>query len=113
MFNGTLEGVNFLTGSDTLTDTARVILDDVVATLNSFPEVRVSVQAHTDSRGDEAANLTLSRKRALAVVRYLTAQGIELDRLEARAYGETQPIADNDTRDGRLINRRVEFKTVR
>ena len=111
MFNGALEGVNFLSGSDTLTDTARSILDDVVSTLNDFPDVRVSVQAHTDNRGLEAANLTLSRNRALAVVRYLTAQGIALDRLEARAFGEDQPIADNNTRAGRLLNRRVEFRS--
>lgn len=112
MFNGTLEGVNFLTGSDTLTGTARTILDDVVSTLDAFPDVRISVQAHTDSQGGEAANLALSRNRALAVVRYLTAQGVPLDRLEARAFGETQPIADNNTRAGRLLNRRVEFRTV-
>jgi len=111
MFNGALEGVNFLSGSDTLTDTARSILDDVVSTLDDFPDVRVSVQAHTDNRGLEAANLTLSRNRALAVIRYLTAQGISLDRLEARAFGEDQPIADNNTRAGRLLNRRVEFRS--
>ncbi len=112
MFNGTLEGVNFLTGSDTLTDTSRTILNDVVQTLIAFPEVRVSVDSHTDSQGLEAANLDLSRKRALSVVRYLTAQGIPLERLEARAYGESRPIADNDTRAGRLLNRRVEFRTI-
>ena len=94
-----------------MTDTARSILDDVASTLNDFPDVRVSVQAHTDNRGLEAANLTLSRNRALAVVRYLTAQGIALDRLEARAFGEDQPIADNNTRAGRLLNRRVEFRS--
>lgn len=111
MFNGTLEGVNFLTSSDTLTETARAALDDVISTLNAFPDVRVSVHAHTDSQGPEAANLALSRNRALSVVRYLIAQGISLDRLEARAFGEEQPIADNKTRAGRLLNRRVEFRS--
>ncbi len=112
MFNGALEGVNFLTGSDTLTDASRSILDDVVNTLMAFPEIRVSVESHTDSQGLEANNFELSRKRALSVVRYLTAQGIPLERLEARAYGESRPIADNDTREGRLMNRRVEFRTI-
>ncbi len=112
MFNGTLEGVNFLTGSDTLTDTSRGILSDVVQTLLAFPEVRVSVESHTDSQGAEVANLELSRQRALSVVRYLTAEGIPIDRLEARAYGESRPIADNDTSSGRLLNRRVEFRTI-
>jgi len=111
-FKGALEGVNFLTSSDTLTDSARVALNEVVDTLNAFPEVRVSIEAHTDSLGGEATNLTLSRQRAIAVARYLTAQGISVDRLEARAFGESQPIADNDTRAGRLLNRRVEFRTI-
>ena len=112
MFNGTLEGVNFLTGSDVLTDSARRTLDEVVDTLNSFPDIRVSVEAHTDSMGDDAINMNLSRQRALAVVRYLVAQGIALEQLEARAFGESRPIADNNTRAGRQMNRRVEFQMV-
>lgn len=111
MFNGVIEGVNFLTGSDTLTEVARMALDDVVGTLEAFPDVQLSVEAHTDSQGLEAANLELSRLRALSVVRYLISQGIDINRLSARAYGESRPIADNSTRDGRQLNRRVEFRT--
>lgn len=112
MFNGVIEGVNFLSGSDTLTDVARSTLDEVVATLDVFPGVQLAIEAHTDSRGDAQANLELSRLRALSVVRYLIAQGIEIGRLQARAYGEARPIADNSTEDGRLLNRRVEFRTL-
>jgi len=112
MFNGTLEGVNFLTGSDTLTDDARVVLDEVARTLNNFADIRVSIESHTDDRGLESNNMALSRNRALAVVRYLIAQGVRIERMEARAFGETAPIADNDTRAGRLLNRRVEFRVV-
>jgi len=112
LFKGALEGVNFLTSSDTLTESARVALDEVVDTLNAFADIRISIEAHTDSLGGDAANLRLSRQRAIAVARYLTAQGIPVERLEARAFGETQPIADNDTRAGRLLNRRVEFRTI-
>lgn len=112
MFNGVIEGINFLTGSDTLTELARATLDDVVGTLQAFPDVRLSVEAHTDDQGEDAANLELSRRRALSVVRYLIAQGIAIDRMQARAYGESRPIADNSTKDGRLINRRVEFRTI-
>lgn len=111
MFNGVIEGVNFLSGSDTLTDTARVALDEVVGTLSAFPEVQLAIEAHTDSRGDDQANFDLSRLRALSVVRYLIAQGIDIGRLQARAFGEVRPIADNATEDGRLLNRRVEFRT--
>ncbi len=109
MFNGVLPGVNFVAGSDTLPEASRVVLDDVVSTLRDFPNLRVSVQAHTDSQGDEDANLGLSRNRAIAVVRYLVSQGLPVERFEARAFGESRPIADNNTREGRLLNRRVEF----
>ena len=112
MFNGVIEGINFLTGSDTLTEVSRFILDDVVGTLQAFPDVRLSIEAHTDDQGEVAANLELSRRRALAVVRYLIADGISIDRLRARAYGESRPIADNSTAEGRQQNRRVEFRTI-
>lgn len=112
MFNGVIDGVNFLSGSDTLTDFARQTLDGVAATMEEFPDIRVSVHAHTDSQGDEESNMVLSRRRALAVVRYLTSQGVGLGRFEARAYGERRPIADNSTVEGRQLNRRVEFKTL-
>lgn len=113
MFNGVLEGVNFNTNSDILIPSSTVELDEVVATLNAFPEVNIAIHAHTDSQGDEDNNLELSRRRALAVARYLTSKGIAMDRLQARAFGETRPIADNSTKEGRLVNRRVEFRTVR
>ena len=112
MFNGVLPGVNFVAGSDTLPEASRVVLDDVVSTLRDFPKLRVSVQAHTDSQGDEDANLDLSRNRAIAVVRYLVSQGLPVERFEARAFGESRPIADNNTREGRLLNRRVEFFVI-
>ncbi len=113
MFNGVLEGVNFNTSSDTLTQSATAVLDDVVSTLDAFPAVKIAIHAHTDNQGPEDNNLELSRRRALAVARYLTSKGIGIERLQARAYGETRPIADNSTKDGRLVNRRVEFRTVR
>jgi outer membrane protein OmpA-like peptidoglycan-associated protein len=97
MFNGVIEGINFLTGSDTLTEVSRSILDDVVGTLQAFPDVSLSIEAHTDDQGEEANNLELSRRRALSVVRYLIAEGISIDRLRARAYGESRPIADNSS----------------
>jgi len=112
LFNGVIDGVNFQTGSATLTALARATLDEAIVTLDAFPDVRISVQAHTDSMGNEDNNLELSKQRALSVVRYLTAQGVGIDRLEARAYGERRPIADNSTREGRLTNRRVEFRTI-
>lgn len=111
-FGGTLEGVSFLSGSDTLTAESRSILSGVAEQMKST-SVRVSVEAHTDGNGEPENNLELSRRRAIAVVRYLVGQGIELDRFRARAFGESRPIASNDTPEGRRANRRVEINPVR
>jgi len=112
IFSGIMDGVNFLSGSDTLTSVARDTLDGLVARMEEFPDVRISVNSHTDSLGSDEINLELAKRRALAVVRYLTAQGINLGRFEARAFGERQPIADNSTDEGRQLNRRVEIKLI-
>jgi outer membrane protein OmpA-like peptidoglycan-associated protein len=85
------------------------LLDGVVAVLNEHPEVKLEIQGHTDSRGDDSHNLKLSQARADAVRRYLTDHGVEASRLTARGYGETRPIESNQTSQGREINRRVEF----
>ena len=67
------------------------------------------VEGHTDSRGSDAYNLTLSQKRAESVRNYLISRGVSPDRMEPRGFGESQPIADNRTEQGRSQNRRVEF----
>jgi outer membrane protein OmpA-like peptidoglycan-associated protein len=85
------------------------ILDVVAKVLRENPTMTVRIEGHTDSQGDDRRNLALSRRRADAVRRYLVAAGIEGSRMVAEGYGETQPIADNRTGDGRVQNRRVEF----
>jgi len=107
-----IEGVNFLPNSDELTADSLVALTGVVNSMLANPDVKISVQAHTDSQGDDEFNFLLSRNRAISVVRYLLSQGVPLTQLEARAFGETEPVADNNTRAGRLLNRRVEFMTL-
>jgi outer membrane protein OmpA-like peptidoglycan-associated protein len=74
--------------------------------------LRIEVQAHSDNSGDAAYNQYLSEERANSVRDYLIAKGIAPDRIEAKGYGESQPIADNDTREGRAANRRVELKVI-
>ena len=69
--------------------------------------LRVEVGGHTDSQGNSDFNMDLSQKRADAVVEALTARGIPEDAITAAGYGDTQPVADNDTEDGRAANRRV------
>lgn len=109
MFGGVLEGVLFESGSDKLTDSAQVVLNDAADALLSSPDMVVEVQAHTDSQGPSEFNLELSKKRALATVRYLMLRGVPSEQLLARAFGEAKPIDTNDTPEGRSANRRVEF----
>ncbi|MEZ5558585.1 MAG: OmpA family protein [Pseudomonadales bacterium] len=70
------------------------------------------VAGHTDARGDSAMNQKLSQRRAEVVVRYLVQSGVAPDKLRAQGYGETQPIADNATPEGRAANSRVEFRVL-
>lgn len=85
------------------------ILDVVVQVLRDYPNFRIEVQGHTDSRGNDAQNLRLSQARAESVRTYLVSHGIDAARLSARGYGETSPIESNLTEAGRASNRRVEF----
>jgi len=113
-FTGVLEGVTFATGSADLTQDSTKALDEVIAVLKKNPLVKVSIQAHTDNRGPAAGNMSLSRKRAETVVRYLVDIGkLDLGRMSAIGYGESRPRQSNRTETGRLANRRVEIKTVR
>jgi len=113
LFTGVIEGVNFNSGSADLTRNAQGILSGVVSTLNQFPYINLTIMAHTDGQGDELANKTLSRQRARSVAAYLVSRGISVSRLQAFGFGEEQPMDTNDTAEGRLRNRRVEFRADR
>lgn len=89
-----------------------VELARVVKFLNDNPGVKIEISAHTDSKGGDDYNLTLSQKRAESVVAYLVNAGIGSERLIAVGYGETQPVADNQTDEGAAKNRRVEMKVL-
>jgi outer membrane protein OmpA-like peptidoglycan-associated protein len=107
-----LRGVNFAFDSAEITSESEVILDAAADSLKESPGVRVEVAGHTDSTGPEAYNEGLSKRRAQAVFDYLTGQGIDASRLDAAGYGESRPVADNGTRDGRAQNRRVELNVL-
>lgn len=113
IFNGVVEGISFLVGSADLDDNAKSVLDEVVNTLNEYPDTNVIIEAHTDNLGDAGDNLQLSRRRALAVTSYLVNQGIKGTRLRPQAFGESRPRAQNDTAEGRAANRRIELKTFK
>ena len=80
--------------------------------MKKFPNVRFYVDGHTDSKGIDAYNLSLSKKRALAVKEFLENLGVNGNQLEARGFGETQPIASNATEGGRQLNRRVRINLI-
>jgi outer membrane protein OmpA-like peptidoglycan-associated protein len=104
-----LRGVNFASGSAALTPDSYTVLDQVLKSLKAYPEVKVEIAGYTDDVGKDDFNLDLSQRRADAVKQYLTNAGIGADRLVAKGYGESSPIAGNKTAAGRAENRRIEF----
>ncbi len=107
-----LRGVNFDFDKSEIRPDAAVILDEAIRILADRPTVRIRVEGHTDWTGTEAYNQGLSERRAAAVKRYLVEHGIAADRLQTAGYGETRPVASNQTREGRALNRRVELRVV-
>ena len=108
-----LPGVNFAFNRADLLPAAKEILDrEVVPELKAQAGENVRVEGHTDSVGTDSYNQALSEKRAKAVGDYLISQGISSSRVETRGYGESQPVADNDSAIGRAKNRRVEIKIM-
>ena len=103
------QGIRFRNGSAALLRDSRMLLDDIATTLNACPATVITITGHTDSRGAADANLALSERRAAAVSDYLAEQGVERDRMTTRGVGETEPVADNATAEGRARNRRIEI----
>jgi OOP family OmpA-OmpF porin len=91
---------------------AGTVLDQTAAALQKCPEVKVRLNAYTDSNGSDAYNQKLSDRRANAVREYLESQGVAAGRIEAHGLGESNPIADNSTAEGRAENRRVEIEPI-
>ena len=108
-----LPGVNFQTASDLLAAGAEDLIEIAAQTLNNNPGLQIEVAGHTDSQGSDVFNLGLSDRRAKTVYDYLFLYGVDPDRMTFKGYGESEPIADNSTADGRAINRRVELRVTR
>ena len=87
-------------------------LTRVLEVLNEMPSLKIEVSSHTDNRGSDEYNQKLSQERAQSVVDYLISKGISTDRVIAKGYGKSQPVASNDTDEGRQQNRRTEFKIL-
>lgn len=103
----TLRGILFETGQARIRPESAPLLDEVVALLRQNGALKLVVEGHTDNVGTSPANLELSRRRAQAVVQYLSGQGIAAARLRAEGRGDTEPVADNRSEQGRAQNRRV------
>ncbi len=104
--------IRFATASARLTAAGRDTLARIIGSIARCPDTRITVEGHTDSDGDADYNLALSQQRADAVVEYLVQAQIAPDRLSAIGYGETRPIATNNTEEGKSRNRRIEFRVV-
>jgi OOP family OmpA-OmpF porin len=107
-----LYGIHFETAKATILPDSETVLAEVAKMLQQNPDVKVSIEGHTDNVGSAAANQTLSEKRAQAVVAWLSSHGIEGSRLKAKGWGASKPVDDNATEDGRAKNRRVELVKI-
>jgi OOP family OmpA-OmpF porin len=109
VFKKSLSGTNtFATNSAELTATES--LQEVVDILSRYPQAKVMITGYTDSRGSEMYNQQLSERRAKSVSQFLISKGIEAERVSAKGMGEANPVASNDTKEGREKNRRVEIE---
>jgi OmpA-OmpF porin, OOP family len=107
-----LQNLNFEFDSAKLLPASEVILDEVVTVLKNNPTVKIEIEGHTDGKGSDEYNMKLSQNRADSVHKYLITKGIEAARLSTKGYGESKPIADNNTDEGRAQNRRIELTVV-
>ncbi len=107
-----LDNIYFETGKSVLTVDSYEALDQVVRFLENNASVRLEISGHTDNTGSLTVNKRLSEARAKAVVDYIADRGIARSRLEFKGYADSEPVAGNDTAEGREMNRRVEFKVL-
>ncbi|MBT31469.1 MAG: hypothetical protein CMO01_17575 [Thalassobius sp.] len=108
----TLNNIFFESGSYSLLSKSKTELDKLVNFLQENSDIKIEIGGHTDDVGSDKANQELSQQRAGAVVNYLTEAGIPKERLTAIGYGETEPVAANDSDENRAANRRIEFKIL-
>ncbi|MCA9737758.1 MAG: OmpA family protein [Gemmatimonadota bacterium] len=101
-------GILFGFDSDRLLADAETNLTELASSLEEYPGTNLLIVGHTDATGSDRYNQGLSERRAQAAARFLSARGVDADRIEQRGLGETEPVASNETEDGRALNRRVE-----
>jgi OOP family OmpA-OmpF porin len=101
--------INFESGKSDIKAESQPVIDQIVQLLKENPTLKISIEGHTDNVGAAASNQSLSEKRAKAVMDAVIAKGIDKSRLTSKGYGQTKPLMDNSTEDGKAKNRRVEI----
>ena len=104
-----INDIYYTTNSADIEERSKIILDAFAGYLLKHPSMVIEISGHTDSRGDDNTNKALSAERAFEVMKYLVDHGVEGKRLTYQGYGETKPVGDNNTDEGRAMNRRTEF----
>jgi outer membrane protein OmpA-like peptidoglycan-associated protein len=107
-----IANIHFGVGEYKISLDGEIILDQLVNTMNEYPELKVEIAGHSDNAGSEASNMAISVKRAQAVVNYLINQGVGKSRLAVIGYGEMRPKATNEKENGRALNRRIEVIVI-
>jgi OmpA-OmpF porin, OOP family len=110
--NYTLDNVHFDVGKATLRPESFPELEELVAYLKNKEDIKIEIAGHTDNVGKDADNLKLSQQRADAIRNYVLKKGIQPARVTAKGYGTAEPVADNDTDEGRQLNRRTEVRVL-
>jgi OOP family OmpA-OmpF porin len=106
------ETIQFVTGAATISDVSLPLLDRLSAAAIACLTARIEISGHTDADGSDADNMRLSQDRARAVAAYITMRGVDAGRLEAKGFGESKPVADNESPEGKAKNRRIEFRVL-
>lgn len=105
------KAIYFETGKDVIRKISEPKLDELIPILNKYPVMKIKIEGNTDNVGSDAKNLVLSQQRADAVKNYLVNKGIAVERISTIGYGETKPVADNNTAAGKALNLRVDLNT--
>lgn len=112
LFTGVVEGVEFQVGSSRLTPDSEYLLESLALSLNNHPRLVIELQIHTEEYPEPGRAMQVSRDRVLTVARFLAGQGVDVQRLRARAFGSEQPRFDNNSNESRRLNNRVALRVL-
>ena len=107
-----INDINYSINSALITEKSKLVLNEFKTFLDENPSMIIEIHGHTDDRGDESKNLTLSTDRAYSVMAYLQEKGIDKERMSFKGFGQTKPLMPNTTTENRAKNRRTEFLIV-